>query len=414
VPRARGLLTRSTTGAKSRTRSTKREVGEKGDFTPSRRRKRGSGGVVFVRDGVWRVDLEVSRDPVTGRRRRVARVVHGSREDAEVALARLRVADHEKRLPRGTTARSVAAALQLYQQAVASGAIELAPSTANTVRWVSKLLTNLELADGRRFGDVRLSRLTWEDIEAAYGAIRARGGSVAYVRRCATILSRALDFARKRGLIDSNPAKDATRPRTARSKPHAPTVEEVRLALDAASGADPEVADAAAIVAGTGMRKGEVLALQWGDVDFERSELHVAASVTDAGPGIGLVRKSTKTSDWRDVPMTGSVALAFERQLERRRSFGEPGREHYVFAGGLEGTAPMRPDVLSNRWAAARGAHAVTLQHLRHFAATRMLDAGESYRTVADILGNSESTLRLHYDGRTDVGKRRAITALEL
>jgi hypothetical protein len=43
-----------------------------------------------------------------------------------------------------------------------------------------------------------------------------------------------------------------------------------------------------------------------------------------------------------------------------------------------------------------------------------MLDAGESYRTVADILGNSESTLRLHYDGRTDVGKRKAIVALEL
>jgi hypothetical protein len=43
-----------------------------------------------------------------------------------------------------------------------------------------------------------------------------------------------------------------------------------------------------------------------------------------------------------------------------------------------------------------------------------MLNAGKSYRTVADILGNSESTLRLHYDGRTDVGKREAIAALEL
>ncbi|HVA44717.1 MAG TPA: hypothetical protein VNF50_14640 [Acidimicrobiales bacterium] len=56
----------------------------------------------------------------------------------------------------------------------------------------------------------------------------------------------------------------------------------------------------------------------------------------------------------------------------------------------------------------------MTLEQLRHFAATRMLDAGESYRTVADILGNSESTLRLHYDGRTDVGRRRAIAALEM
>ena len=36
-----------------------------------------------------------------------------------------------------------------------------------------------------------------------------------------------------------------------------------------------------------------------------------------------------------------------------------------------------------------------------------MLDAGESYRTVADILGNSEATLRLHYDGRTGIEKRK-------
>jgi hypothetical protein len=43
-----------------------------------------------------------------------------------------------------------------------------------------------------------------------------------------------------------------------------------------------------------------------------------------------------------------------------------------------------------------------------------MPDAGESYCTVADILGNSESTLWLHYDGRTDVGKRKAIVPLEL
>jgi hypothetical protein len=43
-----------------------------------------------------------------------------------------------------------------------------------------------------------------------------------------------------------------------------------------------------------------------------------------------------------------------------------------------------------------------------------MLDAGESYRTVADILGNSEATLRLHYHGRTGIAKRKAVAALEL
>ena len=412
----RGLLPRSTNEGQSRPPSTKREVGQKVVSQAARRRKRGSGGVVLIRDGVWRVDLEISRDPITGRRRRVARMVRGTREEAEVALARLRVADHEKRLPTGgTSARSVGAALQLYQQAVASGVIELAPSTTNTVRWVSGLLINLELADGRRFGDVRLSRLSWQDIEACYAAMRARGASVAYVRRCATILSRALDLARKRGLIDSNPAKDAARPRTVRTKPHSPAVDEVRAALTIASQIDAEAADAATLIASTGMRKGEVLAVQWRDLDLEKSEVHVAASVTDAGPGKGLVRKTTKTSDWRDVPLTEGAIVVLKRQLERRRELmGEPQPSDYIFPAGLDGALPMRPDALSTRWAAARGSSTMTLQHLRHFAATRMLDAGESYRTVAELLGNSESTLRMHYDGRTDVGKRRAIAALEL
>lgn len=47
-------------------------------------------------------------------------------------------------------------------------------------------------------------------------------------------------------------------------------------------------------------------------------------------------------------------------------------------------------------------------------AATALLDDGQSCRTVADILGNSEATLRLPYGGGNYIGKRKAISALEL
>jgi integrase len=89
-----------------------------------------------------------------------------------------------------------------------------------------------------------------------------------------------------------------------------------------------------------------------------------------------------------------------------------PGSDSYVFPNPLGGLNPWRPDTFSDRWSSVRGTSRVTIQQLRHFAATAMLDAGESYRTVADILGNSENTLRLHYDGRTDIGKRQAVNAL--
>ena len=60
-------------------------------------RAKGSGGVFAIRPGVWRVDIELPRDKVTGKRRRVSRYIEGARSVAEVELSRLRVADNEKR-----------------------------------------------------------------------------------------------------------------------------------------------------------------------------------------------------------------------------------------------------------------------------------------------------------------------------
>lgn len=394
-----------------------RSTAKKPASAGARRRKRGSGGVIAVRDGVWRIDVEVSRDPLTGQRRRVSRTIVGTRDEAEIALARLKVADHEKRLTTGgTAARSVDAVFQQYQRAVTAGQIELAPSTVITVRSACRAMSSIELPDGRRFGDVRLSRLTWQDIEHLYAGMRASGRGADWIRRCATVLTRSLEFARKRGLLDSNPAKDAVRPRSTRTKPFSPDADAVRKALATAANRDVEIADAVTVLVSTGVRRGELLALRWSDVDFKKDEVHVAAAITDGGKGVGIVRKTTKRADWRDVPLTAGAVHALRRQEDRRRKLlgAEPRPGDYIFPMGIDGSLPLRPDTMGDRWATARGTSTITLQHLRHFAATAMLDAGESYRTVADILGNSEATLRLHYDGRNDTGKRKAIAALEL
>jgi integrase len=354
---------------------------------------------------------------VTGHRRRVSRTVRGTRAEAELALARLKVAGHERRLPSGgTNARSVSAALEMYLQTAAGGSLELAPRTVITTRSAIKVMESMELPDGRRFGAISLSKLTWQDVEHLYGAMRASGRGSDWIRRCATVLTRALELARKRGLIDSNPSKDAVRPKSVRKKPFAPTEPEVRLVLRSVTANDPEMANLATVLASTGMRTGEILGLKWADVHLTALELHVAAAITDGGPGVGVIRKPTKRSDWRDVPLTAAAAAALDRQVRRfKQNFGQPPPPRaYVFAGSPDGLQPLRPDALSHRWAQARGESVLTLLDLRHYVATAMLDAGESYRTVADILGNSEATLRLHYDGRTGIEKRKAIAALEL
>ena len=78
----------------------KRHSAPQVERSTARSRKRGSGGVFAVRDGVWRVDVEVGRDPVTGRRRRVSRTIRGTREEAEVDSIGGLVAHVAGRVPR--------------------------------------------------------------------------------------------------------------------------------------------------------------------------------------------------------------------------------------------------------------------------------------------------------------------------
>jgi integrase len=380
----------------------------------TRVRAKGSGGIIDLGEGKWKIDIEIGRDPITKRRRRVARHVLGTREDAEIALARLRVADHEKRLQGGTRARSAGAALDQYIREVESGFSELEPQTIVTCRSAAKKMRTTELADGRMFGSILLSRLNWRDVEALYEAMRSSGSGADWVRRSATVLTQALELARRKGLVSSNPAKDAMRPKSRKQKPFSPAVDDVRSLLASVANSDPEIGTGAALLIATGMRRGELLALRWSDINWAHEELHVNKSLSDGGRGVGIVVKSTKRSDWRDVPLTKSALNALRKH---RDQLPEPRptdlADRFVFTIDPLGKTPMRPDRFTDRWDVARGASTVKLQELRHFAATSMLDAGESYRTVAEILGNSENTLRLHYDGRTDVGKRKAVQALE-
>jgi len=344
----------------------------------------------------------------------VSRRVHGTRDDAELALARLRVARHAGQLPQASTsAVTVGSLLDRYVEEAQVGRVQLRPKTLVTARSAARAMSSTRLTSGKAFGDVTLSALTWREIEELYGEMARRGLSAAWVRRCATVLSRALDRGRKYGLLPTNPAKDADRPKLVRTKPYSPAGTAVREALATAQETDPEIADFAAIVANAGMRTSELLGLRWEDVDEEADELHLAWAVTDGGPGIGVVRMQLKRSDWRDVPLTPAALDAIRRRRERRvAASGSVRPQAYVFSGPGVGSSPLRPDRLSERWLAARGGSAVTLLALRHYVATTMLDAGVPYRTVAELLGNSEATLRLHYDGRTNVGKRQAIAAL--
>ncbi len=82
------------------------------------------------------------------------------------------------------------------------------------------------------------------------------------------------------------------------------------------------------------------------DVDSKAQENDIAFAIADGGPGVGFVRKATKESDWRDVPLFDAAGESFERQLARgrERTGLEPSSGEDVFAGDPSGTKPIGPD----------------------------------------------------------------------
>ena len=146
----------------------------------------------------------------------------------------------------------------------------------------------------------------------------------------------------------------------------------------------------------TGLRRGELIALRWRDVDFAGSVLRVRASFA------GGALTSPKSGKVRSVPLAPDVAQALARLANRELLTGE---DDLVFPGEfgdfLDGSA------LRRRYAAAlkrAGLRALRFHDLRHTFGTRMI-AKADIRRVQEWMGHSDiqTTMRyLHYAPREE------------
>jgi integrase len=178
-------------------------------------------------------------------------------------------------------------------------------------------------------------------------------------------------------------------------------VEAVRSVIEAAEERDPRLAPLLMLAALTGMRRGELCALRWTDVDLERRELDMARSLVVV-PG-GTTEKTTKTDRFRIVALdnVGVALIVCHRATVEdwaNRFVGEPDADAYVFSHAADGSKPFRPDNVTGFFTRVRdslGLYEVRLHDLRHFTATQLIGAGVDVRTVAGRLGHSDPSVTL-------------------
>lgn len=112
------------------------------------------------------------------------------------------------------------------------------------------------------------------------------------MRLCHTVVRQGLDQARKWGFVAFNVATNATLPRCRKKDIKPPLIDVLRQLLDLAAAEEAEFALYLRVLAATGCRRGEGLALRWGDLDPLRGELTVGRSIAHVGERV--VEKDTK------------------------------------------------------------------------------------------------------------------------
>ena len=336
----------------------------------------------------WTCLVDVPADPVTGKRRQ-KRLSAPTRKELETLVTKTM-----RELQTGAYIETSSATTGEYlAQWIDAAAGTVRPATEHTYRTIiaNRITPHL--------GGVPLAKLNALHLQSYYGARQAKGDSPSTIRLDHAILRRALRQAVKWRLIAVNPCDDATPPRPRRVELTTWTAEQARAFL--AGTAEDTLAALWRLALATGMRRGELLALQWRDVNLARGVLAVTRTMTQASDGHWTTGDPKSAAGRRSIALDSATLAALKRhkahQNERRLEWGEAWQDTGVVFDRGDG-ATINPNYLNKRFAIFTkrlGLPVIRLHDLRHTAATLMMSQGAHPKIVSERLGHSTIAMTL-------------------
>ena len=236
--------------------------------------------------------------------------------------------------------------------------------------------------------DKRLKAVTFFDLQECVNGLSGKGRTL--ISNVANVLRRCFSAACAMGYIPRDISAGLC-VRLPQRKHNRALTDEERHAIESAI----ERRDTEPLLLGvlyyTGMRRGEVLGLQWRDVDFEEGIIHVRRDFDFKTNSIDTLK--TKNAE-RDIPIVHEL----EALLRENRGIGEA----YVVSSPTDPGKPLCEKTLNRRWKAIKKlvGEDVTTRTFRNNFATVMYDSGIDVLSAAAAMGHADpsTTLGIYTD----------------
>jgi integrase len=293
---------------------------------------------------------------------------------------------------RATTVRSYRGLIDLYLKPYFTWNIEtIAPADIERFRY--QLSVGLPDPIARALTErKRMANPKWSQARAKLEAARHKPGTRT-INKALTLLSMIFNYACRHRWIDSNPAehvervRDTTLPNERPIDTNILTPAEIRTLIDATT--DDRYRLMIQVAVFTGIRQGELLGLKWGDIDWNRRQIHVRRAWKE-----GAFTEPKTRCSVRRVDLPESLVL----DLKKWKLRCPKGELDLVFPNGV-GNPDTHANLLQRGFYPAlrrAGLRKIRWHDLRHTFASLMLASGEDIVRVSRLLGHANPTVTLN------------------
>ena len=358
------------------------------------------------RSGLYRTDVSLGTDPMTGKR--VRRSVYG-RTAGEVAEQRDQLkADHQRGQLAATSKQTVEEFLADWLQQTVKPRRSAGTYATYEYRIKARIVPHL--------GKVKLATLTPRHVERLVNAMVEAGRAPATIQATLSTLRSALSQAERWGIVPRNVARLVELPPVEHHERPTLSVAQVETFRKALEG--EWYGSYLTLVLGLGLRRGEGLGLRWQDIDWERGTIAIRQQVTREGKKT-VVKAGAKTrKSERVLPAPASllVMLAEHRQRQvARRLQAARWEDHDLVFPTRHGT-PVSPDQINQtlrRIARRAGLGDLRPHDLRHSAASIMDALGVPQTVIRDLLGHTTLDMTNRYMHTNEAQQRDAASRLD-